>query len=94
MMRQNSLPFDADGIAILALGYLASDAELLVPFLDTTGLSPANIRDAARNPRFLAAIADYLLADEALLKQFAAHHELSPDSAARAFQKLSGATPG
>lgn len=94
MMKHNSLSFDADGIAILALSYLAGDAELLGPFLDTTGLSPVNIRDAARNPRFLAAIGEYLLADEALLKQFALSQNLSPESVARACLKLSGATPG
>jgi hypothetical protein len=92
-MKQNYSHLDSDTIAILALGYIASDSELLGPFLDITGLDPANIRAAAQDPSFLSAVGEYLLNNESLLIRFAGDQNLSPESVARACQKLSGMTP-
>jgi hypothetical protein len=75
---------DPDIIAIGALGFLAEDPARLSRFLDITGLNPATLREAAREPRFLASVLDYLMADESLMLAFAAHQGVSPETIAAA----------
>lgn len=75
---------DPEMIAIGALGFLAEDPARLSRFLDTTGLNPATLRQAASEPRFLASVLDYLMADESLMLAFAAHNGTSPETVAAA----------
>lgn len=79
-------------IAVQALTFLASDGERLERFLALSGLDPARIREAAAEPGFLAGVLDHLMADEALLLEFAGHGGLSPDAVVRARARLSGET--
>lgn len=79
---------DPELIAIGALGFLAEDPARLSRFLDITGLNPATLRDAAREPRFLASVLDYLMADESLMLAFAAHQGTSPETIAAASTAL------
>jgi hypothetical protein len=79
---------DPDIIAIGALGFLAEDPARLSRFLDITGLNPATLREAAREPRFLASVLDYLMADESLMLAFAAHQGVSPETIAAASTAL------
>lgn len=79
---------DPDIIAIGALGFLAEDAARLSRFLDITGLNPATLREAASEPRFLASVLDYLMADESLMLAFAAHQGTSPETIAAASAAL------
>lgn len=52
-----------------ALVFLAGDAELLSRFLALTGIEANQIRDAAREPGFLAGVLGFFLAHEpSLLK--------------------------
>ena len=76
--------------AIAALGWLAADAQRLSRFLALSGLGPDNLRTAAADPRFLAAILDYLASDESLLVEFANDAGRSPDDVARAHAALRG----
>ncbi len=73
MTREN-----AETLAIDALGFLAEDGEILGRFLTSTGLGPETLRAAASEPGFLAAVLEYLLADEALLLVFAERRRIRP----------------
>jgi Protein of unknown function (DUF3572) len=75
-------------LAIEALSFIAGDGERLGRFLAVTGIGPKQIRDAAREPRFLAGVLDYLAADEGLLVAFAQHAGFDPAAIARARKVL------
>jgi hypothetical protein len=79
--------------AISALGFLAADESRLERFLTLSGLGPHNLRRAAADPGFLAAVLDYIVADERLLVAFAAQEGLDPTTVVRAREALSGAPP-
>lgn len=70
---------DARALAGSALGYLAGDMDRLGRFLAITGIEPRRIREAAREPGFLAGVLDHILADEALTIAFAEHEKLAPE---------------
>jgi hypothetical protein len=69
----------AEGVALLALAFLAEDVERLQRFLALTGVGPADLRQGARTPRILAAVLEHLLQDESLLLVFAASHAIAPE---------------
>jgi hypothetical protein len=75
----------AEALAVQALSYIAQDGERLGRFLSLTGLGPAEIRAAARDPGFLAGVLEYLAGDERLLVDFAkeAGHDPATIEAAR-----------
>jgi hypothetical protein len=75
----------AEALAVQALSYIAQDGERLGRFLSLTGLGPAEIRAAAREPGFLAGVLEYLAGDERLLTDFAkeAGHDPATIEAAR-----------
>jgi hypothetical protein len=67
-----------DAIAIDGLAYLANEPEHLARFFDSTGLAPHMLRTMAGTPGFNAALLDFLCANEALLRDFAARQNLDP----------------
>ncbi|WP_158815069.1 DUF3572 domain-containing protein [Methylocapsa sp. S129] len=77
-------------MAIEALAWLAADDDRLGRFLTLSGLGPENLRKAAAEPRFLAAILDYLASNEALLVDFARDSARNPEEVARAHAVLHG----
>ncbi len=83
----------AETTAISALGFLAAEESRLDRFLALSGLGPHNLRRAAADPGFLAAVLDYVAADERLLVAFAADQGLDPAAVARARESLAGAPP-
>jgi Protein of unknown function (DUF3572) len=80
----------AADLAVAALAYLAGDPEHLERFLALTGISPGDIRTAARAPDFLAGVLDYVAGDEPLLRAVAAHADVAPEELDKARQLLSG----
>jgi hypothetical protein len=78
----------AEMLAIQALGFLAEEPERLAAFLSTTGIPIESIRDAARQPDFLAGLLDHMLADEKLLVAFADSAGLDPAAIAKARRAL------
>jgi hypothetical protein len=80
----------ASSLAVVALGYLAGDAEHLERFLALTGIGPGEIRKAAAEPGFLAGVLDYIAGNEALLRAVAAHAGVAPEELDKARQILSG----
>jgi hypothetical protein len=61
----------AEALAIQALGFVASDPELLPRFLSLTGIEAHQIRQAAGEPGFLAGVLQFIAAHEPTLIRFA-----------------------
>jgi Protein of unknown function (DUF3572) len=92
--RQSASVDSAQSLAVSALGFIAADSERLNRFLSLTGLGPDNLRTAAADPAFLGSVLDYLVADEALLVEFAADAGVKPEAVARAYAVLRGPNEG
>lgn len=87
--RQGPNPAEAAEIlAIQALAFIAQDEERLGRFLAVTGIGPAQIRDAAKEPHFLAGVLDHIAADEAMLLAFAEQAGIKPSTVAHARRVL------
>jgi Protein of unknown function (DUF3572) len=80
----------AETLAVQALGFLAEEPERLGAFLSVSGIAHEDIRQAAREPGFLAGVLDHMLGDETLLMAFADSAGLDPASVARARRALGG----
>jgi hypothetical protein len=74
----------AEIVAIQALSFVAGDPERLGAFLAETGIGPETLRSAAADPHFLAGVLDFVLRDDATVKEFAAASELDPATIAAA----------
>ncbi len=85
---QSANPDSARSMAVSALAFIAADPDRLSRFLAITGLGPDNLRTVAADPAFLGSVLDYLVADEALLVEFAADAGLKPEAVARAHDTL------
>ncbi|HMA55920.1 MAG TPA: DUF3572 domain-containing protein [Pseudolabrys sp.] len=81
---------DAEALAIQALTFIAGDGERLGRFLAVTGIGPAEIRTAAREPGFLGGLLEYLASDERLIAAFAAEIGLNPADIDRTRALLAG----
>ena len=87
--RQGALAAEvAEVLAIQALAFIAEDSERLGRFLAITGLGPGEIRQAARERRFLAGVLEYVNGDEDLLVAFANYAEVDPAHVVAAEQVL------
>ncbi|WP_299864213.1 DUF3572 domain-containing protein [uncultured Hoeflea sp.] len=82
---------DAEDTAIAALAWLAGQPELMGRFLALTGLEASNLREAAREPGFLAGVLGFLMNHEPTLMDFCAATDTRPETVARAFRALGGA---
>jgi hypothetical protein len=74
----------AEILAIQALAFLAQDPERLSRFLELTGIGVEDIRAAASEPHFLAAVLDHIAGYEPLLRDFVAETDIDPLSIAPA----------
>lgn len=68
----------AEQLAVEALAFLASDPELLPRFLALTGIEANQIRQAAREPGFLAGVLAFFLAHEPSLIQLSQTLDVAP----------------
>jgi len=80
----------AEELAIAALSFIAAEPERLDRFLAVTGIGPQSIREAAREPQFLAGVLDHIAGDERLLMAFAAESEIDPSDVIPARDTLMG----
>jgi hypothetical protein len=83
MSREN-----AEAVAISALSFIASDAELLPRFLAITGIEASSIRRAAGEPGFLAGVLQFILAHEPTLMRFAEWSGTLADALSEALRAL------
>jgi hypothetical protein len=70
---------DGEELALAALGFLAAEPDRLERFLALSGLGPENLRAAAADPGFFAAVLDYVLGDQPLLLGLAAERGVPPE---------------
>lgn len=81
MKRSRTPPPDmetAREVGLQALLFVAEEGRRLARFLAETGLSPDELRQRAGEPGMLAAILDYLLANESELLVFTAGAAIDP----------------
>jgi hypothetical protein len=81
---------EAEALAIQALTFIASDGERLGRFLAITGLGPAEIRAAAREPGFLGGVLEYIASDDRLVAAFTAEMGHDPAAIDKGRAALSG----
>ena len=80
----------ASEIAVSALSFIAQDLENVGLFMDQVGLDPQDLRAASATPGFLAAVLEFLCAQEPQLMAFAANAGLTPEAIDMARKVLSG----
>jgi hypothetical protein len=78
----------AEMLAIQALGFIGEEPERLNAFLHSSGLALEQIRDAARESRFLVGVLEHMLGDESLLLAFAASAGVDPAAIGQASAAL------
>ncbi len=88
MVDATSMREDAEALAIRALGFVAGDPELLPRFLAITGIDAGAIREAAREPGFLAGVLQFILAHEPTLLRFAEETGTQPAAVGKALRAL------
>ncbi|WP_309084561.1 DUF3572 domain-containing protein [Chelativorans sp.] len=78
----------AEAIAIQALAFIASDPQLLQRFLSLTGIEAGDIRQAAREPGFLAGVLQFILAHEPTLVSCSEASGIAPQDLRAAYNAL------
>ena len=75
MMRAS----EAETMALKALTHLAGDPDALLRFLTLSGLTIEDLRERAGDPELLAAVMDFVLADDRISAEFADAENLRPE---------------
>ncbi len=88
MEIHKSSSVDAEALAVSALVFVANDPVLLPRFLAITGIDASAIRDAAREPGFLAGVLRFILAHEPTLLAFADQENIAPGKVGAALRAL------
>lgn len=81
----------AEILALKALTFLAQSPDDLERFVALTGIAPADLRGRADDPEILAAVMDFLLADDARITNFCESHAIKPEILQSARRALPGA---
>ncbi len=71
-------PAQAETLALRALTFLAQSPDDLQGFLAVSGVMPGDLRDRAGDPEILAAVLDFILADDARITGFCEHDACDP----------------
>ena len=79
---------NAEALAIRALGFVAADPELLPRFLAISGIEAGSIRQAAREPGFLAGVLQFIAAHEPTLMRFSEETGVPPQQVSAALRAL------
>jgi hypothetical protein len=87
-------PETAETLALKGLAHIAADPDSLGRFMDTAGLDAADLRTRAGDPELLAAVVDFLLADDSRLLAFCDAEGLTPVKVHAIRRALPGATEG
>ena len=83
----------AETLALKALTRIAGDSSALQRFLSLSGLELEELRSRAAEPELLAAVLDFLLGDDDLLRDFCASEEIDAKVVHAARRALPGAAP-
>ena len=87
-MTDNQDRGNAEALAIRALGFVAADPELLPRFLAISGIEAGSIRQAAREPGFLAGVLPFIAAHEPTLMRFSEESGIPPQQVSAALRAL------
>lgn len=68
---------DTDVLTLNILNFLVQNPEDLATFLNTCGVTPAELRAEIQKPSFQAGMVDYFLENDKLLQGFLHTHDLS-----------------
>ncbi|MCR6630532.1 MAG: DUF3572 domain-containing protein [Magnetospirillum sp.] len=79
---------DAQIVALKALTFIAGDDALLSRFVALTGCGLDEVKARMADPGFLAAVLDFLLADEPSLLAFTEAEGLAPETPMLAHRRL------
>jgi predicted pyridoxine 5'-phosphate oxidase superfamily flavin-nucleotide-binding protein len=90
-MRESFTQEAAETLALKALAWLAAMQDDIGRFLNISGIEAGELRERAGEPEFLAAVMDFLLADDKLLTGFCDAEGLDPKDIHRARRALPGA---
>lgn len=90
MKKQINNREEAEELAIAALLFIANDVELMPRFLNLTGITALEIREAARSSGFLAGVLQFILAHEPTLLAFSDASVYPPQAISQAQQLLPG----
>ncbi len=80
----------AQTVALNCLGWLAENDELWSVFLGSTGAVEADLRGRADDPELLAAVLDFVLMDDAWVRDCCAARGVEPQALAHARAALPG----
>lgn len=86
MMQQDT----AETIGLRALGWLATNEELLPVFMGATGSDSADLRDRASDAEYLCSVLDFLMMDDTWVVEFCDTQGLPYDQLMMARQVLPG----
>lgn len=91
-MTRSDLPSRdaAEAMALQALGWLATQPDLLPAFMAMTGAEMGQLREAAAQPAFLGAVMDFILSEDAHVIAFCDTAGLRYDAPMRARAVLPG----
>ena len=80
----------AEVIGLKALGWLASDEDLLPVFLGATGASESDFRQRIDDAEFLGSVLDFILVDDAWVQRFCEAQTLPNEAPFQARMALPG----
>lgn len=81
---------NAEEVALLALGWLVGNEDLLPVFQDASGASAEDLRSGAHDPVFLASVLDFLMMNDVWVVALSDHLGASPDMLFQIRQRLPG----
>jgi len=90
-MHPRTNPQDAETVALNVLGFLAESPQAMERLMTQSGLDLSTIRKRAPDRDFLAAVVDFLMANEELLKDFCESRRIDPKTVRLAAHRLGGA---
>lgn len=80
----------AEIFGLQALSHMAEHEEILMAYLNLSGITPEELRNSAADPATLGSILDYFLQDEKKLIEFCAAVDVAADQVKKARQQLPG----
>ncbi|WP_245524582.1 DUF3572 domain-containing protein [Methylobacterium nonmethylotrophicum] len=84
----------AEALGNRVFGYVTGEPGRLLRFMESSGLSPDALRQAAGSPELVAGLLDHVVADEELLVACAAALEVPPERITQAWRRLGPPDPG
>ncbi|TNC08223.1 DUF3572 family protein [Methylobacterium terricola] len=84
----------AEALGARVFGYVTGDPGRLLRFMESAGLTPDALRQAADGPDLIAGLLDHVVADEELLVACASALEVPPERITQAWRRLGPPDPG